>query len=242
MKAVRSHARGDPEGLVYEDAPLPVPGPGEVRVRVCAAGITPTELSWPTTYQTADGHERFPSIPCHDVSGIVEELPPGATGPTLGDAVYGLIAFPRDGSAAEYVTVRAADLPPPLIPLAAWASTALELLLALTLLVGLGTRCSAALTGLLLLAYTAAMALSFGPKEPLAYSVPTAAAGAFLLALLPQSAHVLSLDRLPRFRRRGEGWSSLVRGLTGAGVGAGLLLLGVIGVGLVVRAVVRVSW
>src|SRR4051812_33857652 len=98
--------------MVYEDAPLPAPAAGEALLRVYAAGITPTELTWSETYRTPDGHERLPTIPGHDVSGVVEALGPGVTDLSPGDAVYGLIAFPRDGSAAEYVTVRAADLAP----------------------------------------------------------------------------------------------------------------------------------
>src|SRR5271167_2301175 len=112
MKAVRLHSRGGPEQLVYEDAPLPDPAGGEVRVRVFAAGITPTELTWNATYQTPDGRDRLPSIPGHDVSGVVESLGQGVTGVSPGDAVYGLIDFPRDGSAAEFVPVPAAYLAP----------------------------------------------------------------------------------------------------------------------------------
>jgi NADPH:quinone reductase-like Zn-dependent oxidoreductase len=112
MKAVRLHSRGGPEQLVYEDAPLPDPAAGEVRVRVFAAGITPTELTWDATYQTPDGRDRLPSIPGHDVSGVVEALGRGVTGVSPGDAVYGLIDFPRDGSAAEFVAVPAAHLAP----------------------------------------------------------------------------------------------------------------------------------
>ena len=112
MKAIRLHARGGPEQLVYEDAPLPDPAAGEALLRVYAAGITPTELTWSETYQTPDGHERLPTIPGHDVSGVVEALGPGVSDVSPGDAVYGLIAFPRDGSAAEYVVVRAGDLAP----------------------------------------------------------------------------------------------------------------------------------
>ena len=103
MRAIRLHARGGPERLLYEDAPLPDPAAGEALLRVYAAGITPTELTW---------SERLPTIPGHDVSGVVEALGPGVSDVSLGDAVYGLIAFPRDGSAAEYVVVRAGDLAP----------------------------------------------------------------------------------------------------------------------------------
>src|SRR3954465_11928756 len=112
MRAIRLHVRGGPERLVYEDAPLPDPAAGEALLRVYAAGISPTELTWSETYRTPDGHERLPTIPGHDVSGAVEALGPGVSDVSLGDAVYGLIAFPRDGSAAEYVVVRAADLAP----------------------------------------------------------------------------------------------------------------------------------
>jgi NADPH:quinone reductase-like Zn-dependent oxidoreductase len=112
MKALRLHARGGPEQLFYEDAPLPDPGPGEARVRVSAAAITPTELGWDETYRAADGRPRIPSIPCHDVSGVVDALGPGTTDVAVGDAVYGLVDFPRDGSAAEFVTVPAGALAP----------------------------------------------------------------------------------------------------------------------------------
>src|SRR6058998_1627385 len=78
--------------------------------RSCAC--TPTELTWSETYRTPDGRERLPTIPGHDVSGVVEALGPGVSDVSPGDAVYGLVAFPRDGSAAEYVAVRAADLAP----------------------------------------------------------------------------------------------------------------------------------
>src|SRR3954452_18606050 len=117
VKAIRLHARGGPEQIVYEDAPLPAPAAGEALLRVYAAGITPTELTWSDTYQTPDGHDRLPTIPGHDVSGVVEALGPGVSEVSPGDAVYGLIAFPRDGSAAEYVVVRAGDLAPKLTTL-----------------------------------------------------------------------------------------------------------------------------
>jgi NADPH:quinone reductase-like Zn-dependent oxidoreductase len=112
MKALRLHRRGGPEQLVYEDAPLPEPQTGEVRVRVYAAGITPTELTWDETYQTREGRDRLPSIPGHDVSGIVDVLGSGVSGMAVGDEVYGLIDFPLNGSAAEYVAVPKSSLAP----------------------------------------------------------------------------------------------------------------------------------
>lgn len=112
MKAVRLHARGGPEQLVYEDAPTPTPGPGDALIRVYATGITPAELTWDESYQHCDGSARIPSIVGHEVSGVVEALAEGVTDISVGDAVYGLTSFCRDGAAAEYMTVRAADLAP----------------------------------------------------------------------------------------------------------------------------------
>jgi len=112
MKAVRLHTRGGPEQLVYEDAPKPMPGPDDALVRVHACAITRDELTWGTTYTTARGTERLPTIPGHEVSGVVEAVADGVTDPAIGTAVYGLTDFRRDGGAAEYVLVRAADLAP----------------------------------------------------------------------------------------------------------------------------------
>jgi len=109
MTALRAHHRGGPEVLVVERAPVPVPGAGEVLVAVHAAAITFDELTWEETW-TRDGASRTPVIPSHEVSGVVAEMGPGATGLAPGDQVYGLIEFDRDGAAAEFVTVPAADL------------------------------------------------------------------------------------------------------------------------------------
>jgi NADPH:quinone reductase-like Zn-dependent oxidoreductase len=112
MKTIRLHARGGPEQLVYEDAPQPTLAPGDALVRVYATGITSTELTWDQTYQNPDGSPRLPTIPGHEVSGVVEELASGANGVSIGEAVYGLTDFPRDGAAAEFVAVRATNLAP----------------------------------------------------------------------------------------------------------------------------------
>ena len=110
MKAIRTHGRGGPEQLFLEDAPLPEFRGGDVLVRVSATGITPTELTWDETYQNADGAPRIPSIPGHEVSGVVERMDPDVTDFRPGDEVYGLADFPRDGAAAEFAAVRAANL------------------------------------------------------------------------------------------------------------------------------------
>lgn len=110
MKAIRLHGRGNLDELYYEDAPISQLLSGDALVRVYATGITPTELDWNETYQNADGSPRIPSIPGHEVAGIVETVAPGVTDVRVGDAVYGLTDFPRDGAAAEYVAVRAVNL------------------------------------------------------------------------------------------------------------------------------------
>jgi NADPH:quinone reductase-like Zn-dependent oxidoreductase len=110
MMALRAHARGGPEQLVFEQAPVPVPAPGEALVEVHAAAITFAELTWDLTWTTRDGRDRTPVIPSHEVSGVVAGLGQNARGLTAGQQVYGLIAFDRNGAAAGYVTVPAAGL------------------------------------------------------------------------------------------------------------------------------------
>jgi NADPH:quinone reductase-like Zn-dependent oxidoreductase len=112
MMALRAHARGGAEQLVCERAPVPAPGPGEALVAVHAAAITFAELTWDLSWTTRDGRDRTPVIPSHEVSGTVASLGPGAAGLAVGDEVYGLIDFDRDGAAAEFVTLPAAHLAP----------------------------------------------------------------------------------------------------------------------------------
>ncbi|MBQ0893517.1 NADP-dependent oxidoreductase [Micromonospora sp. U56] len=111
MHAVRAHSRGGPEQLVYEEAPRPEPGPGEVLVAVKAASMTPRELTWPETWTHSSdgtGPDRTPIIPSHEFSGVVAACGAGVESPAVGEAVYGLIPFTRDGAAAEYVVLPAA--------------------------------------------------------------------------------------------------------------------------------------
>jgi NADPH:quinone reductase-like Zn-dependent oxidoreductase len=112
MSAVRAHAEGGPEALTFERAPVPPLGYGDVLVRVEAASFTPTELGWPSTWTDRTGRSRLPTIPGHEVSGIVEELGGGTTGAAVGDEVFGLTDWYRDGSAAEFVAVELRNLAP----------------------------------------------------------------------------------------------------------------------------------
>lgn len=86
--------------LVHERVDTPRPGPREALVRVHAAGITRDELEWPA--------ERLPAIPSYELSGVVV----AGEGASLGDEVYALTDFGRDGAAAEYVVVASELLAP----------------------------------------------------------------------------------------------------------------------------------
>lgn len=110
MMALRAHARGGPEQLVYEQAPVPSAGPGEVLIAVHAAAITFAELTWDEEWTTRDGKDRTPVIPSHEMSGVVAGLGAGVAGLAAGDEVIGLIDFDRDGAAAEYVVTPAVGL------------------------------------------------------------------------------------------------------------------------------------
>jgi NADPH:quinone reductase-like Zn-dependent oxidoreductase len=112
MHALRLHERGGPERLVYEPAPVPPVGVGDALVRVRSASITPTELDWQPTWEDRAGRDRRPVIPAHEAAGVVAALGYGATGVAIGDAVYALTDWYRDGAAAEYVAVEARDLAP----------------------------------------------------------------------------------------------------------------------------------
>jgi len=108
MRAVRAHRRGGPEQLVYESAPRPTPAEGEALVAVRAASITSGELDWDTTWTDrvdGSGRDRTPIIPSHEVSGVVAGLGPGVGDIEVGDEVFGLVPFVRDGAAAEFVAV-----------------------------------------------------------------------------------------------------------------------------------------
>lgn len=106
MTALRAHRRGGPEVLVVEEAPVPVPGRGELLVAVRAAAITFDELLWEETWLHG-GADRTPIIPSHEFAGDVAVVGPGVTGVAVGDSVYGTVPFDRDGAAAEFVVVPA---------------------------------------------------------------------------------------------------------------------------------------
>jgi NADPH:quinone reductase-like Zn-dependent oxidoreductase len=102
MKAVRLHSPGGVDNLVYEDVDTPAPRAGEALVRVHAAAITRDELNWPV--------DRLPAIPSYEVSGTVAAIGERVTEFEVGQAVYALTGFERDGVAAEFAAVPAGRL------------------------------------------------------------------------------------------------------------------------------------
>lgn len=113
--------------LLVEDAPDPVPGPTDALVRVEAVGLTKDELTWLDAFNHPADTVRSPSVPGHELAGVLRTVPPTARGLSAGDPVWGLIAFDRDGAAAESVAVTAADLARRPAALSATAAAALAL-------------------------------------------------------------------------------------------------------------------
>ncbi|MEN0134897.1 MAG: NADP-dependent oxidoreductase [Rhodococcus sp. (in: high G+C Gram-positive bacteria)] len=113
MQAViaRDHESGV-GGLSVAEVPYPHAAENDVIVRVHAASFTPGELDWPGTWSDRAGRDRAPSIPGHEVSGVVAELGYGTTGVTIGQRVFGITDWARNGTLAEYVAVEARNLAP----------------------------------------------------------------------------------------------------------------------------------
>jgi NADPH:quinone reductase-like Zn-dependent oxidoreductase len=79
---------------------------GDVVVQVHASGFTGDELSWPSTWIDRLGRDRTPSIPGHELAGVVTALSYGTTGLSMGQRVFGLTDWTRDGTLAEYARRR----------------------------------------------------------------------------------------------------------------------------------------
>ena len=110
MQAITVAGR-DAEPALTE-LPYPHAAENDVVVRVHAAGFTPGELTWPATWTDRAGRDRTPSVPGHELSGVVAELGYGTTGLTVGQRVFGMADWARNGSLAEYTAVEARNLAP----------------------------------------------------------------------------------------------------------------------------------
>jgi NADPH:quinone reductase-like Zn-dependent oxidoreductase len=99
-------------GMKLSDRPQPQAAINDVLVEVHAAGFVGTELTWPSTWTDRLGRDRTPTIPGHELAGVVTALGYGTTGLSVGERVFGLTDWYRDGTLAEYAAVEARNLAP----------------------------------------------------------------------------------------------------------------------------------
>ncbi|KXF74782.1 NADPH:quinone reductase [Paramesorhizobium deserti] len=99
-------------GMKLVERPEPQAAINDVVVQVHASGFVPTELEWPSTWSDRRDHDRTPSIPGHELAGVVTAIGYGTTGLSVGQRVFGLADWHRDGTLAEYVAMEARNLAP----------------------------------------------------------------------------------------------------------------------------------
>jgi NADPH:quinone reductase-like Zn-dependent oxidoreductase len=99
-------------GMKLVERPEPQPAINDVIVEVHASGFVPTELEWPSTWTDRRERDRTPSILGHEFAGIVTALGYGTTGLSVGQRVFGLADWYRDGTLAEYIAIEARNLAP----------------------------------------------------------------------------------------------------------------------------------
>src|SRR6266853_3384398 len=99
-------------GMKRAERPEPQPAINDVVVQIHASGFVPTEMEWPSTWTDRRDRDRTPSIPGHELAGVVTALGWGTTGLSVGRRVFGLADWYRDGTLAEYVAIEARNLAP----------------------------------------------------------------------------------------------------------------------------------
>jgi NADPH:quinone reductase-like Zn-dependent oxidoreductase len=99
-------------GMTLVERPEPPAAINDVVVQVHASGFVPTEMEWPSTWTDRAGRDRAPSIPGHELAGVVAALGYGTTGLSVGQRVFGITDWHRDGTLAEIVAVEARNLAP----------------------------------------------------------------------------------------------------------------------------------
>jgi NADPH:quinone reductase-like Zn-dependent oxidoreductase len=99
-------------GMTLVERSEPSAAIGDVVVAVHGSGFVPTELAWPSTWTDRVGRSRTPSVPGHELAGVVTALGYGTTGLSVGQRVFGLTDWYRDGTLAEYAAVEARNLAP----------------------------------------------------------------------------------------------------------------------------------
>lgn len=133
MKAVRFHRYGDADVLRSEDVEAPVPGAGQVLLRVAATSFNPVDASIRGGGMQGPIPVQLPHTPGIDVAGTVEAVGANVTSPAVGDAVIGYLPMDAPGAAAELVVAPAEVLTPapttipladaaalPIVALTAW--------------------------------------------------------------------------------------------------------------------------
>ena len=99
-------------GMKLQEQPQPRAAINDVIVQIYASGFVPTELTWPSTWTDRLDHDRTPTIPGHELAGIVTAIGYGTLGLSIGQRVFGLADWYRDGTLAEYVAIEARNLAP----------------------------------------------------------------------------------------------------------------------------------
>src|SRR3954465_10490486 len=99
-------------GMKLVERPEPQPAINDVVVQVYASGFVNTELDWPSTWTDRLERDRTPSIPGHELAGVVTAVGYGTAGLVVGQRVFGLADWYRDGTLAEYAAVEARNLAP----------------------------------------------------------------------------------------------------------------------------------
>jgi len=99
-------------GMKLVERPEPQAAINDVVVQVHASGFVGTELTWPSTWTDRVGRKRTPTIPGHELAGVVTALGYGTTGLSIGQRVFGLADWYRDGTLAEYLAIEARNLAP----------------------------------------------------------------------------------------------------------------------------------
>src|SRR5580765_3456846 len=99
-------------GMRLAERPEPPAAINDVIVQIHASGFVPTEMEWPSTWTDRVDRDRAPSIPGHELAGVVTALGYGTTGVSMGQRVFGLADWHRDGTLAEYVAIEARNLAP----------------------------------------------------------------------------------------------------------------------------------
>src|SRR5213595_3340430 len=99
-------------GMKLVERPEPRAAINDVVVQVHASGFVPTEMAWPSTWRDRLDRDLTPSIPGHELAGVVTVLGYGTTGLSVGQRVFGLTDWTRDGTLAEYAAVEARNLAP----------------------------------------------------------------------------------------------------------------------------------